>query len=112
MDKITSYKKIVKALANEIADLTPPDSQFEVARVLDDEHGHYLLYSLGWQKNYRGYGCFFHVHVRPNGKVYVEHDGTDLVIVDLLEERGVATTDMVLAWHAPSLREETEFAVA
>lgn len=111
MDTIAQRKRIVRNLATEIAGFTPDDSQFEVVAILDDDTAHYLLYSLGWKNRYRGYGCFFHLHVRDTGKVYIENDGINLVIADLLVERGIPQQEIVLAWQAPDIRADLGFAV-
>ncbi len=105
-------KEIIRNLANEIASFMPSDSQFEVIPIFDDNAGHYLLYTLGWQNRYRGYGCFFHLHVKSNGIVYIENDGTNVVIADLLVERGIPQEEIVLAWLAPDMRAELGFALA
>jgi hypothetical protein len=46
-----------------------------------------------------------------DGKIWVQHDGTEEAIADRLVERGVAKQDIVLAYHAPHVRQYTEFAV-
>jgi hypothetical protein len=45
MDKIDFYKKSVRRLAEEVANLGQlPDDNIKTQLVTDDEHGHYLLY--------------------------------------------------------------------
>ncbi|OIN60383.1 XisI protein [Arsenicibacter rosenii] len=113
MDKITEYKTIVSALVTEIAEMTPADEQAETQLIIDNERGHYLLFSVGWQQNRREYLPFVHIDIQPNGRVYIQHDGTDLKIALLLVEKGIPKQDIVLAFQAPHRRHLIgEFAVA
>ena len=47
-----------------------------------------------------------------NGKVWVETDNTDYDFVEHLLGAGIPKTDIVLAFHHPSLRPHTDFAIA
>jgi XisI protein len=44
-------------------------------------------------------------------KIWVQHDGTEDAIADQLVEKGVPKKDIVLAYHAPYVRQYTEFAL-
>lgn len=67
---------------------------------MDNERGHYLLFSIGWPNDHREYLPFVHIDVQPSGKVYIQHDGTDLKIALLLVEKGIPKHDIVLAFQA------------
>ncbi len=113
MDTITQRKLIVRQLINEIADMTPSDEWSETQQVTDDEHGHYLLLSVGWGDQRREYLPFVHIDVREDGKILIQHDGTDLKIANLLTEKGIAKNNIVLAFHDPDSRKLIpEFAIA
>ncbi len=58
----------------------------------------------------RIYGCVLHVDIK-DGKIWVQHDGTEDAIADQLVALGVPKQDIVLAYHAPHVRQYTEFAV-
>lgn len=105
MDKVTAYKKIVGDIAQEIADMTPSDDISETQLIMDSERGHYVLLSLGWHDNKREYLPFVHIDVKPDGKIWIQHDGTDLVLAQWLIDRAVPKEDIVLAYHAPARRE-------
>jgi hypothetical protein len=47
-----------------------------------------------------------------DGKVWLQHDGTDLVIAEKLLAAGVEKMDIVLGFHAPFEGADTGFAVA
>lgn len=113
MDKLTQHKTIVTALVEEIAAMTPSDEKAETQLIMDHERGHYVLFSVGWGYAHREYAPFVHIDVRPDGKIYLQHDGTDLRIAMMLVERGIPKSEIVLAFHAPQRRLLIEdFAVA
>lgn len=114
MDKVKQYKKLIRELAEEVANLGKlPDDKIETQLMTDDEHGHYLVYFNGWKDYERTYGCFFHIDVKPDGKVWLQYDGTDLVLAEMLLEKGIPKQDIVLGFQAPPKRLLIEgFAVA
>ncbi len=112
MENIKKKKEIVKSLLKEIFQMIPPDDRVDNQIIIDDQHGHYLLTSVGWINDYREFNSFVHIDVKPDGKVWVQHDGTDQKLVMQLIEKGVLKKDIVLAFHAPYRRKLIpEFAV-
>ena len=112
MDKIKRYKQVAREIVEEVYGMSPSDKDIETIKILDDEGGNYLLYSDGWRNKHRMYACFLHLQVRRDGKVWLRHDGTDLVIAQWLLDRSIPKEDIVLAFHAPSRRQYTGFAIA
>ncbi len=104
MDRLTHHKAIVRQLVEDIACMTPSDEQSETQLIVDEERGHYLLFSIGWGHNRREYVPFVHLDVRPDAKVYIQHDGTDLKIAERLVEEGIEKQHIVLAFQAPNRR--------
>lgn len=113
MDKLSSYKAIVRNIVEETGKLGErPENPIKNQIIIDDKRGHYLLYFNGWNGQKRTYGCYLHIDVRPNGKVWLEHDGTDLLIAQQLIEKGIPKSDIVLGFQAPIKRPDTGFAIA
>ncbi len=113
MDKVKKYKTIARKVVEYIASISPSDENVETQLIADDQNGHYLVYSVGWENMYREYGAFVHIDVRPDGKVMLQHDGTDLRVALMLFEEGIPKKDIVLAFQAPHRRELLpEFAMA
>lgn len=104
MDKVARYKQIARRIIEEVAALDPSTDSIENQLILDDEHGHYMLYLAGWQKTNRFYGSLIHIDVKIDGTVWLQHDGTDLIIARWLVQYGVDKADIVLGFHAPSER--------
>jgi XisI protein len=113
MDKITNYKDIIRTLSQYIASISPSDANVETQLIMDDERGHYLLYSVGWENNdYREYAPFVHIDIKSDGKVWIQHDGTDLKIALMLVDKGIPKSDIVLGFRSPFRRKEIlDFAV-
>lgn len=113
MGNVKKYKKLVSSLIEEIALIgAKPDSPIQKQVIRDEPGGHYLLFSNGWRNDERVYGCFLHIDVTEDGKIWIQHDGTDLVVAQMLLDRNVPKKDIVLAFHAPYVREDTGFATA
>ncbi|QIP14353.1 XisI protein [Spirosoma aureum] len=104
MDRLKKHKAIVRQIIEEIGRMTPSDEQSETQVIMDEERGHYLLFSIGWGHNRREYVPFVHLDVKPDAKVYIQHDGTDLKIANRLVEEGIEKQYIVLAFQSPNRR--------
>lgn len=113
MNLVTKYKKIVREYVEEIGKLVPADEFSETHIVLDETNGHYILFDIGWQNQLRIYLPFVHIDVKSDGKVWIQHDGTDLDIARALTRRGIPASSIVLGFKSPSIRPLIDdFAVA
>jgi hypothetical protein len=104
MDQLTEYKKIVRSLMEHIAHIAPSSKDVEVQKIIDDENGHYLMYSVGWEGMHWVYGSFVHIDVKDNGRIWLQHDGTDLHIAEELAKRGIPKSDIVIGFQPPHAR--------
>lgn len=113
MDKVNSYKKIVRELLEEINAITPSSNDVENQVIMDDNRGHYLLYSVGWEGMQWIYGSYVHIDIKNDGKVWLQHDGTSLKIAEELHDRGIPNKDIVIGFQPPHARALMEdYAVA
>lgn len=112
MDKVEKYKQAVRKVIERVADLrnNAKDATKGIT-IIDDSRGHYLLYVNEWKGDKRSYGCYLHIDVFEDGKVWLQYDGTDLIIGQELLDDGVEKEDLVLGWIAPFRRADTEYAV-
>ncbi len=111
MDKLESYRNIVEKLLLDSAAMPYSYGEIERRTMFDRETDSYLLYIVGWSNGRRYHGINTHIDI-INGKIYIQHDGTEEGITDDLEAAGVLKSDIVLAFHAPELRKYTEYAIA
>jgi hypothetical protein len=112
MDKVAQYKQIARELLVEDSQTgTMIEPSIRRQFIGDDENGHYLLYHIGWWDQYkRQYGCFLHLEVTEDGKIWIQHDGTDNPIAIRLVRQGVPKEDIVFGFHAPYKRSYSGFA--
>ena len=66
--------------------------------------------SVGWNGQHRIHGSLLHVDIK-NGKIWIQHDGTEEGIANRLVAAGVPKDDIVLAFQSPFKRKFTDFAV-
>jgi hypothetical protein len=105
MDKIEKYKKIVVDMMKEIQSQVPAEiNGVEEQFIFDNENGHYLHFGVGWQNNNWVYSSYIHIDIKANGHVWIQHDGTDLIIADRLTERGIPQKDIVIGFQPPHAR--------
>ena len=55
-------------------------------------------------------GCILHIDI-IDGKIWIQHDGTEGGIALDLIDHGVPKQDIVLGFHSPFKRQFTDFAV-
>ena len=111
MDPSTDYREIVKRVILQYADYVPAQDKEQTELVFDEERGHYEMLFVGWEGSHRVHGCVLHLDIK-NGKIWIQHDGTEEGIATDLEEAGVPKEHIVLAFHPPYKRPYTGFAVA
>ena len=112
MDKINHYRQLICRLLTEKASLRSPKDPIKSQTIFDKDRDRYLLVHVGWKdSNTRIYGCIIQVDI-INNKIWVQYDGTENAIADLLVENGIPKQDIVLAYHSPYMRKYTEFAVS
>lgn len=70
----------------------------------------YQVVHAGWSNQRRIYGYVLHLDI-INGKIWIQHDGTEGGVANELIDRGVSKQDIVLAFHSPFKRKFTDFAV-
>ena len=110
MDRV-AYQKIIQRILSEYAALKPSYGEIEVETIFDETQDHYEVVYSGWDGWQRVHGAFLHVDIR-DGKVWIQHDGTEDGIAEELVHSGIPREHIVLAWQHPDKRKYTPFAVA
>ena len=113
MDKLTNYRQLIKKLLTHYVEISQrqPSPGVEELLIADDASGHYFWLNLGWTKGERINATTIHLRLK-DGKIWIEENWTDFDIADELIAAGVPKTDIVLALHAPEMRQYAEFAAA
>src|SRR5262245_42966843 len=110
MDRTERYRLIVSRIIDEYADGKPSRGQIEVEAIMDRERDHYEVVHVGWNKAGRVHGSVVHLDI-IDGKVWIQHDGTDRPVADALLAAGIPPEDIVLGFQPPKVRHLTGFAV-
>ena len=110
-DSLQTLRGIVERVLTEYAEFLGTDAVSACEPVFDRRHDRYLLVEVGWENGYRIYGTLIHIDIE-NGKLWIQHDGTEDGIADELVSAGVPKESIVLAFRPASLRTHTEFAAA
>ncbi len=110
MEKLERYRQYVENIVKEYGQYKASYGDIERQIVIDRERDRYQLWSVGWVGDRRIRGCSLQIDIK-DGKIWIQHDGTEFGIADELAEMGVPKEDIVLAFHAPYKRKYTGFAV-
>ncbi|MDF5732557.1 MAG: XisI protein [Rhizonema sp. PD38] len=110
MDKVTQHQKIIQQLLKECASIGTADPDIETQFAFDTERHHYQLLHVGWRNDRRIYGCFLHLDIK-DGKMWLQHNGTENEVTEDLVNMGVPKQDIVIGFHSPFKRQFTEYAV-
>jgi XisI protein len=108
---IEQYRQYIRHLLSERqsrVSIQPNAQEYEVQTVFDNEQDHYQLLYVGWRGNKRTFGCILHLDIK-DGKIWIQHDGTEVGIANQLVELGVPKQDIILAFHEPYVRQFTDF---
>lgn len=111
MDKVQQYRQLVKDILQEQAHPYNDSQEVEPSIICDIENDHYQLAYIGWEDQRRVFGIILHFDIK-DGKIWVQYNGTELPIAEILTERGVPKTDIVLGFHSPFKRQFDGYAVA
>jgi XisI protein len=110
MAELNEYQRKIQDLLTELANYGTSDGQVESQLIFDPDRNHYQLVHVGWRNKRRIYGCVVHLDIK-DGKIWVQHNGTEFDISIELAERGIPKQNIVNGFHSSYMRQFTEFAV-
>jgi hypothetical protein len=111
MGHLSDYRRIVRELIQKYARFRPSVGEVRVEVILDEANDHYELMYSGWTGNQRVHGSVLHIDIH-DGKVWIEHDGTEVGVAEELVEAGIPRDKIVLAFKHPDVRPLTDYATA
>jgi hypothetical protein len=111
MDKLAQYRQHIQSLLSNYASVPVANGKIESQTVFDVLQDHYQVVNIGWNGDRRVYGCVIHIDIKE-GKVWIQHNSTELQIAQELTVMGVHREDIILGFQAPYVREYTGFGVA
>ncbi len=110
MADIKNYKKNVREIITRYAEERPLPGNVESQMIFDTERDHYQLVNVGWDNDRWIYGCVLHMDIK-NGKIWIQHNGTEIEVAEELVKAGVPEEDIVIGFHSPYKRKFTKYAV-
>ena len=110
MAEIEKFPEIVKQLLLEYSQCSSLSENVEMETIFDEVQNHYQLVALGWQGKKRVYGCLIHIDIKQN-KIWLQHNSTDVEVVDRLVKMGIPTDYIVLGFQPEHYRKYTAYAV-
>lgn len=110
MDRIATYRQIIKDLISRYAQLKPAHGDIDIKTLFDEANDHYQLFYLGWNDDDRIYGPVLHLNLQ-NGKVWIQQDGIEGGVAEELVDAGIPRENIVLAFHPLDVRPHTGYAI-
>ena len=98
-------------LLNTTPQFKPAHGEYKTELIFDEVNDHYELVRNGWNGPYRMEGSVIHIDIR-GGKIWIQYDGIEDGVANVLVEKGVPREHIVLAFKSPDMRLHTGFAVA
>lgn len=106
---VNDYRRIIRSVIQKYAAIKPSVGDIQVEVIFDESNDHYELMYAGWQKHYRVHGSVLHLDIR-DGRVWIQHDGTEEGVAEELVAAGIPRDRIVLAFKPPEVRKYTDYA--
>ncbi len=112
MDKLNYYQNIIKKILTEYAKISSqvPDQDTEEILIFDDDRSQYFWFNICWKNGKRIKAISVYLRLK-NDKIYIEEDWTEAGIATELMRVGIPSSEIVLAFQPPEVRQFTEFAI-
>ncbi|ASC71543.1 FdxN element excision controlling factor protein [Halomicronema hongdechloris C2206] len=110
MDKLANYQQIIQQVLEEYGRVKPANGDIQVGICVDSKNHHYQVFHAGWNQHRRIFGPLLHIDLIDD-KVWIQYDGTETGVANELVNLGIPKSDIVLAYHAPFMRQYDGFAV-
>lgn len=113
MEKLDQYRQWIRQLLTTQAKTGQSNagSPIESQLLFDSEHDHYQILDIGWDGLKRVYNCFIHIDIK-DGKIWIQHNMTEIDLAQELVEMGVPKADIILGLHPAYKRPYTGYGVA
>jgi hypothetical protein len=111
MEKLQKYRQIIREVLTEQAHPFSFSTDVETVMIFDTDNDHYQLSYIGWQDQKRIFNVILHFDIKDS-KIWIQHNGTETAIAQVLTDKGVLPTDIVLGFHSPFKRQFSGYAIA
>lgn len=107
---LDQWRSLLEKILSDYAKLPYRYGDVATYLVVNQDRNHFLLMQEGWEENRRVHGCLVHAEIR-NQKIWIHYDGIEGGIANELTDLGVPKDHIVLAFHAPTVRQYTGYAI-
>ncbi len=111
MDNVTHYRQIIKDILNGYAAIPFSYGEIKQQVFIDKAENNFFLFNIGWYNKKRVHGCVVHIEIIDD-KLWIQQDGIEDGIANDFLSAGIPKDKIVLAFHPPSIRPHTEFAIS
>ncbi|MGD1860006.1 MAG: XisI protein [Leptolyngbyaceae cyanobacterium] len=111
MDKLQRYRQIIQEILTEQAHPYTHSDDVEAQVICDVKSDHYQLCYIGWEGQQRIFGVVLHFDIKDE-KIWIQYNGTELPVAQILTERGIPKSDIVIGFHSPFKRQFNGYAIA
>ena len=110
MDSLNNYRKLVKHILTDYAEIPVFDSGIQNEVIFDLENDRYMLINIGWFNDRRIHHCVIHIDI-IDGQVQIQANNTDRLIAEELVAAGIPAESIVLGLQPPDVRPYTAYGV-
>lgn len=109
MEKLEQYRQWIQQILAKHNQYKSSYGEVEQLLIIDTQHDHYQLSTVGWEGDRRIFSCLIHIDIKGD-KIWIQHDGTEVGVANELIELGVSPQSIVIGFHDPNARKFTHFA--
>jgi len=109
MDRREEYKTIIKLLLLDYAKIKPANGDIELEVIFDEERDRFELLDIGWDGPKRVHHTSIHIDIKEDGRVWLQHNTTEMEIAEELIEMGIPRDQIVLGFVLPQSRKLTKY---
>ena len=114
MEKLKNKEKLLKNWLQEFTDERNQNNYNQYKLIVDKEQQQYQVLRMDWDKETEelNLSILFHIEVKPDKKIWILANSTDISLTQELLKLGFSHQDIVLGNLSPKLRAYADFAVA
>lgn len=112
--KITRYQDILSHLVEQLARErnSAPGAILEYQAITDAVHNHFQLTKIGWHNRKYHFLVLLHLDLKADGQIWVQQNNTELLLDEILTEKGVEPSDIILGFRPDWMRRLAQVAAA
>ena len=109
--KLKKYETAILDILSEYAKIKYQNIEGGNQLFVDKTNHRYQVVTMGWEDDIFIHDCPMHFDI-INDKIWVQQNNTEWEVGDMLAERGVPKSDIVVGFLPPDLRQYSKYAVA